>query len=109
MDRGKSDGIKWRENIKIILFFSKYIHTEYRTFQNKFVCDSKIIISCGRKSVIPSIYLKNKFKMKLSTLNGIKIYDLSQGKSLPEYMEEAKKRNIKLKTLDEFRNRIELI
>ena len=27
MDRGKSDGIKWRENIKIILFFSKYIDT----------------------------------------------------------------------------------
>ena len=47
--------------------------------------------------------------MKLSTLNGIKIYDLSQGKSLPAYMEEAKKRNIKLKSLDEFRNRIELI
>lgn len=47
--------------------------------------------------------------MKLSTLNGIKIYDLSSGKSLPEYMEEAKKRNIKLKSLDEFRNRIELI
>ena len=47
--------------------------------------------------------------MKLSTLNGVKIYDLSQGKSLPEYMEEAKKQNIKLKTLDEFRNRIELI
>ena len=47
--------------------------------------------------------------MRLSTLNGVKIYDMSSGKSLPEYMEEAKKRNIKLKSLDEYRNRIELI
>ena len=27
----------------------------------KFICDSKIIISCGRKSVVPSIALKKKF------------------------------------------------
>ena len=47
--------------------------------------------------------------MKQSTLNGVKIYDMSSGKSLPEYMEEAKKRNMKLKALDEFRNRIELV
>jgi len=47
--------------------------------------------------------------MKLSTLNGVKIYDLSSGKSLPEYMEEANKRNIKLKSLEDYRNRIELI
>ena len=47
--------------------------------------------------------------MKLSTLNGVKIYDLSSGKSLPEYMEEAKKRNMKLKALDEYRNRIDLV
>ena len=47
--------------------------------------------------------------MKLSTLNGVKIYDLSSGKSLPEYMEEAKKRNIKLNSLDEYRNRINLV
>lgn len=47
--------------------------------------------------------------MKVSTLNGVKIYDLSSGKSLPEYMQEAKKRKIKLKHLDEYRNRIDLI
>jgi len=29
--------------------------------KNKFVCDCKIIISCGRKSVIPSIALKKRF------------------------------------------------
>ena len=28
--------------------------------------------------------------MKVSTLNGVKIYELSAGKSLPEFMEEAK-------------------
>ena len=28
--------------------------------KDKFVCDSKIIISCGRKSVIPSIALKKR-------------------------------------------------
>lgn len=39
----------------------------------------------------------------------VKIYDLSSGKSMPEYMEEAKKKKIKLKQLDEYRNRIELI
>ena len=27
----------------------------------KFVCDCKIVISCGRKSVIPSIALKKRF------------------------------------------------
>ena len=47
--------------------------------------------------------------MKVSTLNGVKIYDLSSGKSLPEYLEEAKKRKIKLKHLEEYRNRIDLI
>ena len=39
----------------------------------------------------------------------MKVYDLSSGKSLPEYMEEAKKRKIKLKHLDDYANRIELI
>ena len=29
-------------------------------FKNKFNYDFNIVISCGRKSVIPSIYLKNK-------------------------------------------------
>ena len=29
--------------------------------KNKFVCDCKVIISCGRKSVIPSIALKKRF------------------------------------------------
>lgn len=47
--------------------------------------------------------------MQVSTLNGVKIYDLSAGKSLPEYAAEARKKKIKLKELAEYRNRIELI
>lgn len=47
--------------------------------------------------------------MKVSELNGVKIYDLSSGKSIPEYLEEAKKRKIKLKQLEEYTSRIDLI
>ena len=35
----------------------------------KFVCDSKIIISCGRKSVIPSIALKKRFKNQIFNIH----------------------------------------
>ena len=34
---------------------------EQRILSEKFACNAKVIISCGRKSVIPSIYLKKKF------------------------------------------------
>ena len=47
--------------------------------------------------------------MKVSTLNGVKIYDLSSGKSVPEFIEEAKKQKIKLKNLEDYRRRIDLI
>ena len=47
--------------------------------------------------------------MKVSELNGVKIYDLSSGKSVPECLEEAKKRKVKLKQLEEYTNRIDLI
>lgn len=47
--------------------------------------------------------------MKVSELNGVKIYDLSSGKSVPECLAEAKKRKIKLKHLEEYTNRIDLI
>ena len=47
--------------------------------------------------------------MKVSELNGVKIYDLSSGKSVPECLEEAKKRKVKLKQLEEYANRIDLI
>ena len=35
----------------------------------KFVCDSKIIISCGRKSVIPSIALKRRLKNQIFNIH----------------------------------------
>jgi len=47
--------------------------------------------------------------MKVSELNGIKIYDLSAGKSEPECLEEAKKRKIKLREVEEYTTRIDLI
>ena len=37
--------------------------------ENQFIFDSKIIISCGRKSVIPSIALKKKYKDKIFTIH----------------------------------------
>jgi hypothetical protein len=38
-------------------------------FKNKIDRDFNIVISCGRKSVIPSIYLKKKFKNKIMNIN----------------------------------------
>ena len=37
--------------------------------KEKFVCDSKVIISCGRKSVIPSIALKKKLGKEIFTIH----------------------------------------
>ena len=37
--------------------------------ETKFIFDSKVIISCGRKSVIPSIALKKKYKDKIFTIH----------------------------------------
>ena len=48
----------------------------------KFICDSKILISCGRKSVIHSVALKKRFKEKIFTIHiqdpkiSIKNFDL---------------------------------
>jgi len=38
-------------------------------FKNKLEHDFKIVISCGRKSVIPSIYLKKKLKNKIINIH----------------------------------------
>ena len=38
-------------------------------FKNKIDYDFNIIISCGRKSVIPSIYLKQKYKNKIMNIH----------------------------------------
>ena len=37
--------------------------------KKKFVCDAKVIISCGRKSVIPSILLKKRFKKSVFNIH----------------------------------------
>ena len=37
--------------------------------KEKFVCDSKVIISCGRKSVIPSIALKKRLGKEIFTIH----------------------------------------
>jgi hypothetical protein len=37
--------------------------------KEKFVCDSRVVISCGRKSVIPSIALKKRLGQKIFTIH----------------------------------------
>ena len=37
--------------------------------KEKFICDSKVIISCGRKSVIPSIALKKRLGKEIFTIH----------------------------------------
>ena len=50
--------------------------------KEKFVCDSKVIISCGRKSVIPSIALKKRLGKEIFTIHvqdpkvSLKYFDL---------------------------------
>ena len=39
----------------------KFTPISEKILSKKFICDAKVIISCGRKSVIPSIALKKKF------------------------------------------------
>ena len=46
-------------------------------FKNDLDQDFNIVISCGRKSVIPSIYLKQKYKKKNNE------YSYSRSKSFP--------------------------
>ena len=40
----------------------KFTPVTESVLEKRFVCDSKIIISCGRKSVIPSLMLKKRFE-----------------------------------------------
>ena len=37
--------------------------------KEKFICDARVIISCGRKSVIPSILLKKRFKKEIFNIH----------------------------------------
>ena len=40
-----------------------------KVLKSQFIFDSKIVISCGRKSVIPSLALKKKYKNKIFTIH----------------------------------------
>lgn len=48
-------------------------------------------------------------RMEVQELQGIKIYNLSSGKTLPQWIEESKKKKLTLKFNQEYRSRIELI
>ena len=51
-------------------FNSTKIYTiSEKLLTEKFVCDCKIVISCGRKSVIPSIALKKRFKNEIFNIH----------------------------------------
>ena len=50
-------------------FPSKLTPVQGFVFKNKIEKNFNIVISCGRKSVIPSIYLKKKFKNKIMNIH----------------------------------------
>ena len=43
--------------------------TSMSVLETQFIFDSKVVISCGRKSVIPSLALKKKYKNKIFTIH----------------------------------------
>mmetsp|Transcript_7982 Transcript_7982/g.17782 ORF Transcript_7982/g.17782 Transcript_7982/m.17782 type:complete len:543 (-) Transcript_7982:9-1637(-) len=47
--------------------------------------------------------------MEVTHFNDVKVYNLSSGKSLPAWLQEAQKKRISLKYNDDFRKRIELL
>ena len=51
------------------LFPPKITPVKNFVFKNKLDHEFNIIISCGRKSVIPSLYLKNKYKSKIINIH----------------------------------------
>ena len=51
------------------LFPPKLTPIQGFVFKNKINSHFDIVISCGRKSVVPSIYLKNKFKNKIMNIH----------------------------------------
>ena len=61
------------QNIKLKTFWNyippKFSPISENLVKDKFVCDSKVIISCGRKSVIPSIALKKRLGGEIFTIH----------------------------------------
>jgi mitochondrial fission protein ELM1 len=70
----KALGLSYKhQTIKLKSFWNlippKFSPISENLIQDKFVCDSKIIISCGRKSVIPSIALKKRLGKEIFTIH----------------------------------------
>ena len=70
----KALGLKFKhETIKLKKIWDivppKFTPVSESILANRFVCDSKVVISCGRKSVIPSILLKRRFKKEIFTIH----------------------------------------
>jgi len=74
------------QNIKLKTFWNyippKFSPISENLVKDKFICDSKVIISCGRKSVIPSIALKKRLGNEIFTIHiqdpkvSFKLFDL---------------------------------
>ena len=67
-------GISYKhQTVKLKPFWNlippKFSPISENLIKDKFVCDSKIIISCGRKSVIPSIALKKRLGKEIFTIH----------------------------------------
>ena len=70
----KALGLSFKhENIKLKKIWNiippKLTPVSENILEKKFICDSRVIISCGRKSVIPSISLKRRFKKDIFTIH----------------------------------------
>ncbi len=70
----KALGLSFKhETVKLKKFWNvippKFTPVFNGILDKKFVCDSRIVISCGRKSVIPSILLKKRFKNKIFNIH----------------------------------------
>ena len=51
------------------LFPPKITPVTDKILKKNFICDAKVIISCGRKSVVPSILLKRRFKKEVFNIH----------------------------------------
>ena len=70
----KALGLSYKhQTVKLKSFWNlippKFSPISENLIKDKFVCDSKIIISCGRKSVIPSIALKKRLGKEIFTIH----------------------------------------